>query len=116
MKKMSQSTSRNVEYSRILVDKETVLDTWCLPWDGSEEDQVKVLSDKIVDQSRWSVIHELIVQIKDKTYRADYSVGATEQQDESPWQYEDEIEFVEVQQVEKVIKVWEPVKNEPIAE
>jgi hypothetical protein len=65
---------------------------------------------RIIDNSRWSISHEIIFEHEGKFYQTYYSVGATEQQDESPWEYEDEVECVEVQQVEKVVKVWEPVQ------
>jgi hypothetical protein len=72
--------------------------------DGSDE--YKEISNKIIDHSRWSVIHELIFQVVStgKYYRTDYSVGATESQDETPWQYDgDEIECDEVVPVEKTV-------------
>lgn len=57
----------------------------------------KIISDEIVDNSRWSIIHEIIVSLEGKFYQANYSVGATESQDESPWEYENEVEFFEVE-------------------
>jgi hypothetical protein len=45
----------------------------------------------------------------EKFYRLCWSVGATEQQDEQPFEY-DEPEPVEVEQVEELIKVWKTVK------
>lgn len=53
----------------------------------------------IVDTFRWSIIHEMIfTTVKDgKFYRTTYSVGATECQDESPYEYApDMIECEEV--------------------
>lgn len=72
-------------------------------------DSKKVLEDNIVDNSRWSIIHEMVFEHEGKFYSTTYSVGATERQDESPWEYEDEVECVEVHKVEKIMKVWEPV-------
>jgi hypothetical protein len=69
------------------------------------------IEDKIVDNSRWSIIHEAIFQHEGKFYLTSYSVGATEQQDEQPYEYDkDKIECQEVVLVEKVVKVYEPVK------
>ena len=65
--------------------------------------------DKVVDNTRWSVIHEIIFEHEGKFYRTSYSVGATEEQDEGPWEYDDEVECTEVHEVEKVVKVWEAV-------
>jgi len=75
-----------------------------LPWTA--------ISDTIVGHRRWTVDHSIIF-IKDKRYyRTLYSVGATECQDEKPWEYEDEVECEEVQKVIKTItvEVWEPVE------
>jgi hypothetical protein len=65
------------------------------------------LEDNIVDTSRWSIYHKIIFEHEDKYYQTYYSEGATECQDESPWEYDDEIECTEVHQVDKVVKVWE---------
>lgn len=66
--------------------------------------------DEVVNNTRWSILHDIIFEYEGKFYKASYSVGATEEQDEGPWEYEDEIECAEVHQIEKVVKVWEPVK------
>lgn len=73
-----------------------------------------VIHDTIVDNSRWSIQHEIIFEHEGKNYRAYYSVGATEQQDESPWEFDTEVEVVEVHEVEKMVKVWEEVS--PVVE
>jgi hypothetical protein len=79
-----------------------------LPDDGYEG--VEVIEDNVVDNSRWSIYHELIFRWHDgKTYRTDYSVGATEMQDESPWEYSEEVECTEVHKVPKTVEVWEAV-------
>ncbi|MCR8983057.1 hypothetical protein [Brevibacillus laterosporus] len=73
-------------------------------------DGVEVILDQIVDQSRWSIFHDIIFKWTDgKYYSTGYSEGATECQEEAPWEYEDEVECVEVHQVEKMVKVWEAV-------
>jgi hypothetical protein len=65
------------------------------------------IQNTIVDHRRWSVTHEIIFERDGHLYRAYYSVGATEYQDESPWEYEDEVECTEVKET-KVIG-YEPV-------
>ena len=67
------------------------------------------LEDKIVDTSRWSVHHEIIFADQGKFYKTYYSEGATEMQDERPWEYDNEIECTEVHIIEKLVKVWEAV-------
>lgn len=81
----------------------------------SREDARDLLDDAIEDRiigiRRWSLDHEAIIHYQGTTYRTRYSHGATEAQDERPWQYEDFAEFVEVHAVERVVKVWEPVAD-----
>lgn len=70
------------------------------------------VSDAIVDNSRWSIQHSLIFKDKasGKFYAAGYSVGATEQQDEGPWEHDgDDIVCAEVRPVEKVVIVYKRV-------
>lgn len=67
------------------------------------------IEDNIVGHSRWSVQHDVIFEHEGKYYRSWYQVGATESQDESPWEYENEVLCEEVCQVEKTIKVWEAI-------
>lgn len=62
---------------------------------------------EIVDTSRWSNHYELVFAHEGKFYRTYYSVGATEQQDEGPWEYDgDEIECVEVVEKEVTVTQW----------
>ena len=54
----------------------------------------ETIEDKITEKSRWSLYHRRIFKHDGKLYETYYSVGATEQQDESP--YEDEPDEIEV--------------------
>jgi hypothetical protein len=84
-----------------------------LPDSASEHEKHgrMVYSDQITDHTRWSVVHTLIFrtadQPADEAWSVDYSVGATESQDESPWEHEEQVEAILVRRVEKTIKVWE---------
>ena len=79
-------------------------------WDDFEG--IETIKDDIVDNTRWSIVHEWIFKFGDKFYSAGYSVGATESQDESPFEYDDdEIECVEVQAVERVVTVYEGIEE-----
>lgn len=69
-----------------------------LPWSA--------LEDKIIDNSRWSIHHEIIFMKDEKYYRTYYSVGATEYQDERPWEYDKEVVCEEVHKVQKLVEVW----------
>lgn len=66
---------------------------------GLPFDSVHVISDKISDTGRWSILHDLIFKdpADGKCYQVGYSVGATEMQDERPWEYEDTVTATEVE-------------------
>jgi len=74
------------------------------------EEEGEIVSDEIDGHRRWSVDHTLIFRLDDKVWRAGYSRGATESQDEGPWEYEDEVDVDEMELVEKIVKVWEVKK------
>lgn len=68
------------------------------------------IEQKIVDHTRWSVHYEEIFTFEGKYYRTRYSIGATEGQDESPYEYApEEIECPEVHAVERVVVVYEDI-------
>lgn len=64
------------------------------------------LVDDIIDNSRWSIHHKIIFEDNGKFYQTYYSVGATECQDESPWEYDETIECTEVELREVKVKKW----------
>ena len=67
-------------------------------------DGLELIKDEITDTSRWSVHHTMIFKHNGKYYLAGYSEGATEIQDESPFEYEpDMIECPEVEPVEVTV-------------
>lgn len=75
--------------------------------DGCLEGWQKIQK-SLSDTTRWSICYEgifLHIETK-KHYKIEWSVGATECQDEQPFSYS-EPELVEVHQVEKLVKVWE---------
>ncbi len=76
---------------------------------GWKKDHATVVEDRMIDQSRWSTIHELIFRLPgmpdDLAYQTTYSHGSTEYQDEAPWEDGDAVCTL-VRQVERVIKVW----------
>jgi len=69
-------------------------------WEEESEFEDKVgiqVKNEITDTGRWSVYHELVFSYDEKFYAVNYSVGATEIQDERPFEYEgDEVECFEV--------------------
>lgn len=69
--------------------------------------------DEIVSHGRWTVGHRRIFRHEGKLYQTLYWVGATETQDESPYQYaRGLVECPEVQAVEKLVTVYEVVPGE----
>lgn len=80
-----------------------------LLWEENVEG-FQIISDEIYDHRRWVVAHRLVFKKDDKLYQTFYDVGATEQQDERPFEYEpDEIKCEEV----KVIQIpgYEVIKD-----
>lgn len=73
-----------------------------------DDDSVEIIENEITDTTRWSIINRMIFKFEGKFYETIYSHGATEYQDESPYEYEgDEIECREVFPVVKTITVYE---------
>ena len=70
-----------------------------------------VVEINITGTSRWSIQYEGVFQHgpTGKFYQLCWSVGATEQQDESPFEYEDPTP-VEVEPIQRLVNVWESVK------
>jgi len=76
-----------------------------------DSDTLERIEDNIVDTTRWSVCHDLIFKSLDDGlyYQVDYSVGATECQDERAFEDEgDLISCTQVIPVPKTITVYEP--------
>ena len=70
----------------------------------------ELIQNEITGHGRWTIDHNIVFSYGDKYYMTDYSVGATESQDESPWQYDPaEIECIEVRPVEKTVITYEKV-------
>lgn len=68
-----------------------------LPWYGA-------VVDRIIDTTRWSIVHEIVFEDNGKFYMTTYSEGATECQDERPWEYDDEVKCTEVELKEVKVK------------
>lgn len=67
----------------------------------------RVIRDEIEDTTRWSIVHSVVIQsVADGRFWSDgYRVGATESQDESPWEHR-KPDFTEVFPVEQVTIVY----------
>jgi hypothetical protein len=85
--------------------KQDLLDM--LHHDGAEE--YEIVHDAIIDNTRWSIVHDLLFKHGGEFWETNYQRGATEQQDERPWEYDgDEITCINVVPVQKTITRYVP--------
>ena len=77
------------------------------------DEEGTVVLNEISDHNRWSTIHRFVFKPEgeNRLYETSYSKGATEQQDEQPWQYEDEVECVEVESFERTVIDFRPASG-----
>ena len=69
------------------------------------------IEDNITGTTRWSILHTMIFKYREKFYQSTYLTGATEQQDEQPYEYDaDAIECPEVRAHETTTIEWIPVE------
>ena len=92
--------------------KQTMQDLAC----GNETPGLRVILKHVVDSSRWSIEEEMIFredsQPEGEGYRSYFSRGATESQDERPYEYAgEEVECQRVRLVEKSVKVWQDTET-----
>lgn len=63
----------------------------------------RIISDEITSTGRWVINYALTFEYNGQFYRTDYQRGATEYQDEDPWENEEVVDCTEVVPVEKTI-------------
>jgi hypothetical protein len=81
---------------------------------NDESELLEKIEDKIIDNSRWSIQHEMIFKelATQKHYISFFNRGATEYQDEGPYEYDNKmIECVEVEPKEVLVKTWVNVEE-----
>ncbi len=71
--------------------------------------EFETISNEISDASRWSLMYDIVIKRlwDGKFFKSEYKVGATELQDEGPYEYDDKAVFTEVFPVEKIVTVYE---------
>lgn len=82
--------------------------------EGDYPELVLVDGPNLVDKSRWADIYEFVFEDTrdNKFYQSSYRVGATEMQEERPYEYDDdEISCDEVRPVEVLVVKYEVVKE-----
>ena len=77
----------------------------------SDHDRAKLVRNQIIDHDRWSLHFELIFELDGKYYKGRYSKGATEYQDEKPFDYSESV-FVEVEPYVRTMIDYKGVKND----
>ena len=80
--------------------------------DIDDDSPWSIVENDIIDTCRWSEIYNFTVHDKEtnKYYNTTYSCGATECQDEGPWEYEgDLINVTEVEPKEVTVIRYVPV-------
>ena len=84
-----------------------------LVYDGANYSGLEVVSDTLEGTTRWSIHYCLIFKDcagDDKLYEVDYSIGATEQQDEEPFEYaDDDVVCTEVEAYEATVTKYRKV-------
>jgi hypothetical protein len=74
-----------------------------------QEMEGETVEDRIIGVGRWSIHHARVFKHEGKFYATNYSVGATENQEEAPYEYSpDEIECEEVFPYERTVTVYKP--------
>lgn len=71
-----------------------------------------VIINEIVEHGRWTLTYEIIFRFEDKFYRSFYQRGATENQDESPYEFdEDNIECEEVYAMQVLVTQYKSIEE-----
>ena len=86
--------------------KDFLVDELDLPYN---DDIIKL--NEIVDTSRWSIVYKIVFEYEGKFYSTSYGVGATESQDEGPWEHLDEVQCMEVEEKEVTVKRWVAIQE-----
>ena len=74
-----------------------------------DSEEFKLIESKLVDSSRWSLHYEAFVEHIEtgKFFRMPtYCIGATESQDERPYEYDKEVKLTEVVKKEVTVERW----------
>lgn len=87
--------------------REFLVEELGLPW--SVYGNGRLIEDKVIGNTRWAIKHRLVFQYEDKYYQTYYYIGATECQDIPPWEGEDKVECIEVEEQEVTVLQWVPV-------
>ncbi|KIN36467.1 hypothetical protein ABEV77_20165 [Bacillus subtilis] len=62
--------------------------------------------EEITDTSRWSIHYRIVFSYQGRFFETFYSKGATENQYESPWEFEEQVDCYEVELKEMKVRKW----------
>lgn len=83
-----------------------------LAYDDIYPKEAEVIENKIISVGRWDIHYEIVFKTNSKYYRSYYSIGATENQDNQPYEYDgNEIECEEVVPYEETVVRFKKVKE-----
>jgi hypothetical protein len=83
-------------------DKEYLTEELGLPY---EADNIVQL-DEAVGKGRWSIEHRIVFEDGGEYWEAFYQVGATESQEERPWEYETVVVGTKVEKRPVTVEQW----------
>jgi hypothetical protein len=94
-------------------ERSYLVDTLGLP-DDEDCELVEIVLNELEDSGRWTLNYKLVFKLlEDNTfYQVSYSRGATENQWEAPWEYEETIKATIVEPKEVTVIDYVPVKEE----
>lgn len=77
---------------------------------NEDDDCTEEILNDIIDTGRWNHLYRRVFKFENKFYETFYSRGATESQDERPYEYDDdEIECQEVEPVQVTTTIYRAV-------
>ncbi len=83
-----------------------------LAWRYVTDSGLSVVTRDIYDHTRWSVHYRMVFKFQERYFETHYSTGATETQDEYPYDYcPDQIECQEVVPQEKTVIEYVPLNG-----
>lgn len=88
---------------KVTFDRDFLVSELGLPYSAIE--------DAVVENDRWSIEHEIVFEHEGKFYKTWYSVGATEMQYESPWEYVNAVACIQVEKKLVQVEQWAPVED-----
>ena len=74
--------------------------------EGESENGARLVDKEIEELTRWDVHYKVVFEFDAKLYMFSYSEGLTEMQDHRPFEYEDEVECIEVEPKEQTVIVY----------